>query len=290
MASRTETEGQTKQRHKLEAREWQNQSKLLVKKWKKDKMGKKEIEDELQRLEVEMKDRHAAELSAFATSEEEVAENTSSALANTPEIPTTKAKLEKAQRKREKKKQEGKDRQLRIEEESKNVVSERKVEVDQISLQLRALSMTIHEIPSDGHCLYHAVADQLRRIEALPDTGAIPPYKYMRQLTAASLRTHAADFLPFVELNYESDESLEADQFEAYCQRVEQSSDWGGQLELRALAHSLQRPIHVFAAASEVLVMGEEFAGAPPLRVSYHLHYYALGAHYNSVVAATDAV
>ena len=63
--------------------------------------------------------------------------------------------------------------QLRIEEESKNVVSERKIELDQIALQLQSLTLTIHEIPSDGHCLYHAIADQLRRIGQLPSTGAL---------------------------------------------------------------------------------------------------------------------
>ncbi|EQC33001.1 hypothetical protein SDRG_09523 [Saprolegnia diclina VS20] len=286
MASRNETEGQAKQRHKLEAREWQNQTKLLQKKWKKEKKSKKDVEDELVRLEHEMKERHAAELLAFAKDDDDNDETVVDATppAADPTSASTNAKLEKAQRKREKKKQEEKDRQLRIAEESKNVVSERKVELDQIALQLQSLSMTIHEIPSDGHCLYHAVADQLRRIEQLPSTGALPPHLYLRQRTAASLRANADDYMPFVELNYEADESLQ-DQFAAYCHRVEHSSDWGGQIELRALAQSLQRPIHVYAAGSDVLVMGDDFSAAP-LRVSYHLHYYTLGAHYNSVATA----
>ncbi|KDO16695.1 hypothetical protein SPRG_17802, partial [Saprolegnia parasitica CBS 223.65] len=288
MASRNETEGQAKQRHKLEAREWQNQTKLLQKKWKKEKKSKKDIEDELVRLEQEMKERHAAELLAFAKDDDETVIDDAAPPATDAPPASTNAKLEKAQRKREKKKQEEKDRQLRIDEESKNVVSERKIELDQIALQLQSLTMTIHEIPSDGHCLYHAIADQLRRIGQLPSTGALPPHLYLRQLTAASLRANADDFMPFVELNYESDESLQ-DQYAAYCHRVEHSSDWGGQIELRALAQSLQRPIHVYAAGSEVLVMGDDFSAAhtAPLRVSYHLHYYTLGAHYNSVVAAT---
>ncbi|OQR81199.1 hypothetical protein THRCLA_11866, partial [Thraustotheca clavata] len=194
MTTKVESEGQTKQRHKLELREWQNQSKLLVKKWKKEKKGKKEMDDELQRLEQELKNRHVAEWQAFV---KEANEEESIPAAEPPGAPVANSKQEKAQRKREKKKHEEKARDARIAEEAKNVVSERKVEVDDITNQLNPLGMTIFEIPSDGHCMYHAVADQLRRINELPSTSMLP-YLYLRQLTATSLRSHSADFLPFV--------------------------------------------------------------------------------------------
>lgn len=79
--------------------------------------------------------------------------------------------------------------------------------------------------------------------------------------------------------------------FEEYCERVVSSADWGGQLELRALACALETPIHVFSAASDVIAMGHEFdaAGArPPLQLTYHLHYYTLGEHFNSVAPASS--
>lgn len=67
---------------------------------------------------------------------------------------------------------------------------------------------------------------------------------------------------------------------------------WGGQLEIRALAASLRRVVTVFDAEAPTLTMGdgdEEADGRPPLLLSYHRHYFALGEHYNSVVVANDA-
>lgn len=54
---------------------------------------------------------------------------------------------------------------------------------------------------------------------------------------------------------------------------------------VQALSKGLGVPIEVFSAMSPPLVLGDEFEGAP-LRLSFHEHYYALGAHYNSVVPA----
>lgn len=65
------------------------------------------------------------------------------------------------------------------------------------------------------------------------------------------------------------------------------TSDWGGQLELRALACALETPIHVFSAEADVISMGDEFAAMrQPLQLTYHLHYYTLGEHFNSVAPA----
>lgn len=78
-----------------------------------------------------------------------------------------------------------------------------------------------------------------------------------------------------------------AELFEEYCDRVIHTSDWGGQLELRALACALETPIQVFSAESDVIAMGEEFLdNSEPLQLTYHLHYYTLGEHFNSVTPA----
>lgn len=77
-----------------------------------------------------------------------------------------------------------------------------------------------------------------------------------------------------------------AELFEEYCDRIVNTSDWGGQLELRALACALSTPIHVFSGESDVIPMGEEFTGREPLKLTYHLHYYTLGEHFNSVMPA----
>lgn len=98
---------------------------------------------------------------------------------------------------------------------------------------------------------------------------------------ADSLLAHEADFSPFCEYTDEIPD------FAAYVERVRSSADWGGHLELRALCIALRRPIHVYRAhAAEPLVIDEQGCndGNDPIRLSYHLSYYALGEHYNQVV------
>lgn len=56
-------------------------------------------------------------------------------------------------------------------------------------------------------------------------------------------------------------------------------------LFVQALCSALEVPIEVFSAMSPPLLLGEGHGGAP-LMLTYHEHYYALGAHYNSVVPA----
>jgi OTU domain-containing protein 6 len=75
--------------------------------------------------------------------------------------------------------------------------------------------------------------------------------------------------------------------FDDYVDRVRNSAEWGGHLELRALSLALERPIYVYSVQSGTKPL--EIDGGkdkPPIRLSYHLHYYALGEHYNQVVAA----
>lgn len=99
------------------------------------------------------------------------------------------------------------------------------------------------------------------------------------QQCAASLHKHQDEFAPFVEY------TNEAPTFDAYVERVETSADWGGHVELRALSLALERPIIVYSAHSvEPVKIHMEFEDVEPIRLSYHLHYYSLGEHYNCVV------
>jgi len=77
--------------------------------------------------------------------------------------------------------------------------------------------------------------------------------------------------------------------FESYCTKMRNTSAWGGQLELRALANALQQSIAVVNADTEDVVMGEEFMSNPEdlIRLTFHRHYLALGEHYNSTEPAS---
>ena len=139
------------------------------------------------------------------------------------------------------------------------------------------MGATIHVIPSDGNCLYHAILDQL----LLHYDGHQQKYENqleLRRVTAQYIRQHGDDFAPFL---------TEEQSIEEYCLKIEQTNEWGGQLELQALSNVLCVPIHIFTAASSTIEMGQEYttSNSPPLMLTYHQHYYALGEHYNSVHA-----
>ncbi|KAF1332479.1 Otu ovarian tumor-like cysteine protease, partial [Globisporangium splendens] len=279
MASKSETPGQMKQRHKLELRAFQ-------KKAKKDKLSKKDTEMQIQQMESDLKQKHEEELASLQTSDDE-GEAAEGAKAEAPaEAPPAPAKPQgptKAQRRREKLRKQEQERNERIEEENKNTVSERQIEADIILSKLKPHNLVIKDIPSDGHCMYHAVADQMKQ-HNIPYSGSEPTFKHLRRITGEYMRARPDDYLPFLALDESSGKSSQ-ELFEEYCDRVIDTSDWGGQLELRALACALQAPIQVFSAESNVISMGDEFADqSMSLQLTYHLHYYTLGEHFNSVM------
>ena len=65
---------------------------------------------------------------------------------------------------------------------------------------------------------------------------------------------------------------------------MEQSGEWGGQLECAALSAQLGCPITVHLAGEAPVRLGAGESG-PCLQLSYHRRQFVLGAHYNSVTA-----
>jgi OTU domain-containing protein 6 len=118
-------------------------------------------------------------------------------------------------------------------------------------------------------------------------------------LCADTLAAHPDDFAPFCE--YQNDDNLndhnDNDPYQTYVSNVRTSAEWGGHLELRALAVALHRPILIYQAHTpdplEITPSSSGDAtpaavGDEPIRLSYHRHYYALGEHYNQVVMASE--
>ena len=102
-------------------------------------------------------------------------------------------------------------------------------------------------------------------------------------LCATTLADNEEEFAPFCEF------SDSVSSFEGYVEQVRNSAEWGGHLELRCLSKALKRPIEVYSIQSgkSPLRIAEEGIDATdvldPIRLSYHLNYYALGEHYNQV-------
>lgn len=91
---------------------------------------------------------------------------------------------------------------------------------------------------------------------------------------------NADNFLPF--LTSESGDPFTPSDFDKYCKDLEETTIWGGHLEIKALSHVLNQPIIVVQSDGPVLTVGEGCHGNP-VTVVYHRHAFGLGEHYNSV-------
>lgn len=258
------------------------------------KAKKKRVEEEISQLSAKLKEKHAEELSSvgYSNSNENEEGNMDSLVKAIAGISTTsqsdQSKPSKSAKRREKRAQQEAAREQRIQEEQSNIVSDRTVENEKLEKKLQPLGLTINEIKPDGHCLYRAVEDQLAHL-----SGGSSPYTYqeLREMVADYMRTHTSDFLPFFlsenTIGGDSDGSL-ADRFEKYCKEIESTAAWGGQLELGALTHCLRKHIMIFSGSFPDVEMGKEYrsdgGSSSSIILSYHMHAFGLGEHYNSVV------
>lgn len=160
--------------------------------------------------------------------------------------------------------------------EAKEQPDLRAAEIEAIAAMARALRLQEHQINADGHCLYSAFADQLHVRKQKEYT-----YLQLRKLAADYIRAHADEFTPFI--------AAEGSDVDSYTATLESSAEWGGELEILALARALQLNIKVLQQNSpDYKVQGSEKHADPDIFLSYYRHLYGLGAHYNSLRAAAE--
>ncbi|EZA61652.1 hypothetical protein DMN91_009923 [Ooceraea biroi] len=287
MADLELTEEELTQKHKKERKELQAQIQTLKKSiCKGDKKKRKEVAEEIGRLEENLEKRQAEELNTWKLAHVTLDENEQTETAQTNEeddeddncAEQSTHRISKAQKRRERKAIAEKERNQRIiEQEALNVFGKRNVEMEAIKKILLERNLMVYEIPSDGHCLYNAVAHQLKingeTLLSLHD---------LRTKTAEYLRENMNDFLPFLS-NPDSDDLLTPEEYERYCNDVAETSAWGGAVELQVLSRILKCPIEVIQATGTPYIVGEEYSNGKKVTLTYHRHMYELGAHYNSV-------
>lgn len=191
------------------------------------------------------------------------------------------------------------EREAREEERViKKICDELKVVMHEVSYFTTSFLCTIqhsllpfhdfHQVNPDGHCMYAAIADQLRILGILK-----PPnvnYAVMRAAAADYIARHPNDFLPFLPSS-EGEDGRGAStgimgprEFQLYCENVRASAMWGGQPELRALSRAFNVPIHVIQGTTPPIVV-QNPDGDPDtpydekrvVRISYHRRMYGLG-------------
>ncbi|XP_011313182.1 OTU domain-containing protein 6B [Fopius arisanus] len=275
-------------RHKKERREMQAQIQTLKKSiCKGDKKRKREVTEEIMRMESDLDTRHEEELINFKLSQVTLTGLPSSETVINSDHDDDKdgkadveivQRISKAQRRRDKKALAERERSERIiEQETLNVFGKRTLEAEAIEKILCERDLKLYEIPSDGHCLYNAVAHQLKLLGDMPHG-----LQDLRTKTASHLRANMNDFLPFLS-NPDSDELFSSEQYEKYCNDVANTSAWGGAIELQVLSQVLKCPIEVIQATGVPYIIGSEFEHSRKVTLTYHRHMYKLGAHYNSV-------
>jgi OTU domain-containing protein 6 len=277
-----ESRSQMAKRHESEMNELRKRMNLMLRVAKRDMDQSKRAEMEVViiKLEADIEKRHANETDFLGDEVEEEAVDPME-LQRLKDEEDKKRKMAKKMRKQNKKKDEEKERERQIEEDRANAVSMRDVELGVINKQLEGLVLSVKEIPSDGNCLFRAVIDQLDSLSLrslVSDQGA--NHATIRRLAAQNMRANPDTYSPYLD-----EEDMVAG-FDNYCTKMQTTPAWGGQLELQAIARALECELWVHSADAPVVKMGQEFAQKerPPLQVSFHKHYFALGEHYNSVV------
>jgi len=179
------------------------------------------------------------------------------------------------------------------EREAANAPNPRELERERMETQLQKHGLALHEIRADGHCLYAAVADQLQTRElglkpriiigvpiADPDnngdagTKEMPAYKTVRTAAADWIQGHADDFSPFME-----------DPLPEHIRKIRDTGEWGGHLELLALARTYGVRICVLHSDGRVDKIEAE-NGVQEMKeiwLGYYKHSHGLGEHYNSL-------
>ena len=180
--------------------------------------------------------------------------------------------------------------------EASNQPDRRAVELATLRERCKTLGLTEQDIPPDGHCLYSAFADQLEWIGLPLDVALDQPldgeqrkYRYIRVACADYLTKHKPSFEPF--LDYDESEDMDG-----HIEKVRGTAEWGGQMEVLALAKAYGVVANVVQAEGGVIRMGGEeenggSGGGSEVRekkevwLAYYRHSFGLGEHYNSLRA-----
>ncbi|KAF1358461.1 cysteine proteinase, partial [Lizonia empirigonia] len=305
-------------RHRKEQRDLV--SRITQKKKQATKKTRKGVNDECDRLEQDLKSRQAEEVRVLnGSGGEDVAEEVESekepqdaepvvearisqlsingtrtspspapSSTSTPTQASADAPGKKKNRQKERlarRKAEQDEAVRQAEEEARNAPNPRELEKQRFEPILADKGLSLHEIRADGHCLYAAVADQLSTrslslTPTIPVTIAEPenvaPYKKVRYAAAGWIEAHSGEFEAFME-----------DPLPEHVRKMRETGEWGGHLELLALAKSYGVSICVLHSDGRVdRIEDEEQKGdgkKEEIWLGYYRHSHGLGEHYNSL-------
>ncbi|KAF9728906.1 hypothetical protein PMIN06_009391 [Paraphaeosphaeria minitans] len=297
-------------RHRKEQRDLV--SRITQKKRQASKKTRKGVNDECERLEQELNERQARELSIFngenpdeepalgqeedaADAEEGQANGVAEAVENltidtgqsqghTPEQNAPKKKKNRAKERLARRAAEHDALVAQAMVEAANMPDLREQERTRMAQHFGKYGVEVKEIRADGHCLYAAVADQMEtqglglkpRIQVKTQEAKLPDYKWVRCAAADLIESNPDDFAGFME-----------EPLEVYLQKIRETGEWGGHMELMALARSYGVRINVLHSDGRVdkIEPGDNVKGEDDKEIwlGYYRHSHGLGEHYNSL-------
>ena len=163
-------------------------------------------------------------------------------------------------------------------EEAANVPDLRNQEMTAMSAQMKQRGLVETFIQPDGHCLYSACAHGLDADEVKKSGPYSPPYQNVRYAAANFISQHPDDFEPFLE-----------EPLPLYVKKIKETAEWGGQLELQAIARAYHIDINVLQADGRVeqIQSGDKGKGYD-VWLAYYRHSFGLGEHYNALKQSVD--
>ena len=297
---------QLQRQHRQELKELQSQ--ITQKKKTATKKTRKGVNDDCAELERRLKTKQQSELSSFSgdgSISNETAENGLDDMTETPQVmatnangstdvfpvfneppnPTRAKKPGRQQARLARRAAEQEAAAAQAAKEAEDLPNLRTKERDTMQEHYTSRDLQEKDIRSDGHCLYAAIADQLvdSKIGLQPrinirgldteDLVTKPDYAATRQVAASYISANPDDFSPFLE-----------EPLEDYVRTIRETGEWGGHLELMALAKAYDVKINVLHGSGQVDTIGSASKDdATPLWLAYYRHSFGLGEHYNSL-------
>ncbi|PQE07569.1 OTU-like cysteine protease protein [Rutstroemia sp. NJR-2017a BBW] len=295
-----ETFEEMQSRHRKEQKDLQGR--ITQKKKGATKKTRKGVNSECEDLERQLKERQAQEVASLGGEAvpsiddvPELDEETSAPSATTAEangVDNLTDSLEKAsvtdtsgiETGQPKKRNRQKERLARRTAEKEAEVEEARKEAanlpDPREIERKRMKLTEKVIRPDGHCLFSAVADQLSQagVSLGPEAEGLKEdqrYKVVRKAAATYIEEHPDDFVAWLE-----------EPLDVYVHKIKDTAEWGGHLELLALAKTYNVEICILQnGATQKIEPGTE--QPETIHLAYYRHGFGLGEHYNSLRKAT---
>ena len=292
-------------RHRKEQKDLQGR--IIQKKKNATKKTRKGVNDECEGLERDLRARQRTEIEALVPSSveeglealelDEQADSedpkitdgvpikkvafVATAKDNAEEAPIAVQKSKKPNRQKERLARRAAEKEAQIAsaaEEAANLPDLRGREMTAMNNEMKQRGLVETFIQPDGHCLYSACAQGLNADEVRKSGPYSPPYQNVRHAVANFISQHPADFAPFLE-----------EPLPLYVKKIKETAEWGGQLELQAIAQAYHVNIKVLQADGRVeeVESGAE-SKAEDVWLAYYRHSFGLGEHYNALKSSVD--